>query len=425
LMCGPNCESVQCRGDSACFGVRDINVYGGTSLSASILCDGDRACEGTSVRGANIGAIQCHGARACAHSQMDVACSLPGGCALECLGEASCAADPADPLQPHLPRSAVFRVANSFGLLCAHGACENAAVAMESNVGGSVVCAGVDSCRGAQITVNNVGGVFCTGADGCRDAEILVLNPRNGFVVECTGANGCQGLKLEVVVDDARITELGAIRCAAPNACRGLAASLFKDIPRTQLRVAALECSGAGACRDAMFDVGYNVRFDACACDAAAPGVCQGLLGVTGCLSGLSKLECVTANSCAGMKEALVNPGKDFQVVCGADGSCTDMTLDVAVSDVASTEFLKGIVCGSAGACQGMTLNVNNTDVARLQAGTMDCSPSSACAAAKFNMMNADIEMIKCGVESGAEASCADCTFTVDGVEQVCEVLNV
>merc|ERR1719206_7052 len=425
LMCGPRCESVQCRGDSSCFGVRDIGVYGGTSLGATVLCEGERACESTSVRGRNIGAIQCRGGRSCAHSAFDVACQRPGGCTLECFGDDACAADAPDPAQPHLPRSAVFRVENSFGLSCAHRSCENGAFLFESNVGGAVVCAGQRACRGAQITINDVDGVFCTGADGCRDAEILVLNPRNGFVVECSGENGCANLKLEIVVDDARVTALGAIRCASTDSCRGLSASVFKDIPRTALSVAALECVGAGSCRDAMFDVGFNVRFERCACNDAVNGACANLLGVTGCLAGLSKLECVSEGACRGMHERVVSPAKDFQVVCGSRHSCSEMTLDVEVDSVAQTQFLKGVVWGSASACSGLTLNVNNSDTQRLDAGTIDCSPASACAAAKFSLQNAELEMIKCGVESGAGASCGDCTVTTDGVERVCEVLNV
>ena len=43
IICGPHCQSLNCFGDSSCFGVKDIQLYGSDTVGTHIHCDGGTA----------------------------------------------------------------------------------------------------------------------------------------------------------------------------------------------------------------------------------------------------------------------------------------------------------------------------------------------------------------------------------------------
>eukprot|EP01083_Nonionella_stella_P165333 549763_1 len=70
MICGNpdtgGCDELNCNGDSGCFGVQDIQIYGGAE-GALISCNGDQSCNGTKITGRNIAEIGCTGDGACAN----------------------------------------------------------------------------------------------------------------------------------------------------------------------------------------------------------------------------------------------------------------------------------------------------------------------------------------------------------------------
>ena len=138
------------------------------------------------IDGSNIASIGCRGASSCAQSMVTVACQSspmfgPPGCRLDCLGDSACEG------VAGVPRASRFVVANSMGLLCGHESCRYGSFALNSNMGGRLVCGGDSGCLGASITINNIDAIHCSGEYGCQYAEILVINPQNGFKVSCSG----------------------------------------------------------------------------------------------------------------------------------------------------------------------------------------------------------------------------------------------
>ena len=190
ILCAPDCTDLICNGDSSCYGVRDITINGYHS-GANINCNGDLSCMKTGIIGTNIESILCSGDGSCAYSIFNLEC-LPTGCVLECVGDSSCDADPATPAL-----NAVYSITNSKGMSCSSAACKYATFNLLTNVGGSIICGGYDSCLGSKISATNVAGFKCGGTDSCKNAEILIINPQNEFTVLCQSFHACWGLKLE------------------------------------------------------------------------------------------------------------------------------------------------------------------------------------------------------------------------------------
>ena len=230
-------------------------------------------------------------------------------------------------------------------------------------------------------------------------------------------------MKLEVIVTNPAIDWMESILCRGSGSCKDVQITVTKDVPRWAtnrgLLVGELECESPESCRNGMFDLGAGVQFARCSCGRKSSKSCENLLGVKGCLGGLQKLECVGSGACDGMTETVVNPQRDFQVICGNDNSCTDFTLNIEVdpSRGAVPEFFKGIVCAAPKACNNLRVNINNTSPTRIAGGFVECSPQSSCVSAQFNYHGVDLDYVKCGESS----SCVDCTKVIDGSSRPCE----
>lgn len=279
MICGPNCNSIICNGDSACFGVKNIKIMGDPAIGASLNCNGDLSCQGTYIDGVNVAEMYCTGDSSCAFSKFNIECvvSHGEGCPLLCVGDNSCEGDPTDPR-----KIGHYVIKNSMGMSCSHDSCRRATFIMTSNLGGSITCAGQESCNQADITINNLAGIRCGGVLACLNANMLIMNPQNEFAIMCTGPKGCYGVTIEIMVTDPAINFISTISCISAKGCWGASFTIYKQgaSAANPLQIGELSCGAAGSCVGAVFDLGPFVTVRECRC---ARNACGGLLGVPAC----------------------------------------------------------------------------------------------------------------------------------------------
>jgi len=402
------CTQLNCNGDSSCYGVKHIELQGDATMGADLICNGDVSCMDTVMAGYNMRRVLCTGDWSCALSQIDFQCSTP--CTLECLGDDSCKGHPSNPL-----RRANFRITNSMGMACSHDSCRDATYNLIENKGGSIGCGAEAACTHSMITVDNLEGVFCGGEYACFGSNFLITNPQNGFAVTCTGVAACRNLNLEILVTDPTITHFRGIHCGSVAACKDIRISVTKTHSK-ELVIEEVGCAQAESCRHATFDLSPGVTVGTCACAGGMTMACDNIMGVSGCVSGLQKFECVKT-ACKGMVESVVNPANDFEIICGDPGACEGLKLTINIDGQrGDLKRFKGVTCGTTRACTGMEINVINTGPTTIDAGFFICTSSSACGNVKIMTYNAPFETVECGDSS----SCRLCTYTKDGVTRPC-----
>ena len=416
MQCGtrlsPDCTDLICNGDSGCFGVRDIILYGSIS-GVSINCNGDLSCMRTGIIGYDVSSILCSGDGSCSNSVFNLQCLLPNGCKLECVGDNSCESDP---IIQQL--KSIYTITNSYGLVCAAAACKYSTFLFETNIGGSIICGAYDSCLNSKITINNIDGIMCGGRNSCKNANILIINPQNTFSLSCQSAFSCYNLNIEIVITDPLIKEFRSISCGAISSCEGMKITITKLIPSTMiipidgsrnLLISELICGGMTACKNTIFELSDNISFEQCGCAGGSTRSCQGLIGVDSCSQGLLSFEC-TGNSCQNMKEEIVNPMNGFELICNDPNSCKNFELTIRITSSSNAPTrLGGIRCDQIDSCNGLKVYIINmvTGTARKQvsSGIITCSSTNSCAGAMFVTWYADIDRIDCSVPN----SCTQC----------------
>jgi len=428
MICGPDCSDLVCNGDSGCYGVKDIRLSGGIS-GTNINCNGDVSCQNTGMIGTNIASILCSGDNSCSYSIFNLECLPSIGCILECVGDASCEADP---LIPAL--NAIYTIENSNGMSCSASACKYATFNLLTNIGGSIICGAYDACLSSKIMATNINSIMCGGRDACKDANILIINPKQGFSLSCQSIYSCLGLRLEILITDPLITEFYRISCGAMNACENAQITITKQLPlntiittsgSNDLTIAELSCGGYRACFNTHFYLTPNIAFTQCGCAGGMTQSCDGLLGVESCAQGISKIEC-NGNSCRGMSETIINPRDHFELICSDPNSCKDYTLTIKIEDSPrAPSILNGVTCGSPDACNGMRINIINlksdATINPIPAGTISCGTTNSCRNTIIVTHNADILSIVCGDTT----SCAGCQQWTNMKYNACDSASI
>lgn len=411
MHCGPDCGSIDCNGDSSCYGVKDVIIEGG-ELGAALVCNGDLSCKWTEMRGHHVGGIMCTGDGACAYSKFNFECITEEPCTMLCVGDDSCRSHEDDPA-----KQARFVLQNSFGMKCAHDACRDATFIMLQNLGGDVLCVAEEACHGADISIDNIGIVYCGGIMACKDAHIFVKDPEDGFSILCAGRAACEGMSVEVIVTSPDIHSFRAISCMSPESCKGIKVAINK-VSAGDLLVEELSCGAAMSCQNAVFDLGPNVIFDECRCAPTHTKACENVLGLDKCMpAGIDNIVCDKKGACKGAVEQSTNPSNNFKVICAMDSSCQDMALTV-INDGArrGVTGYGGISCDGSDSCSGMTINYYNGARTRINAGTIACNAPKSCVGTQIHAygMNVDVNCFDA-------SSCEGCTVTWEGLCSRCD----
>jgi len=281
MICGPDCLELVCNGDSGCYGVRDIEIRGSLSSGAVINCNGDISCMNTGIYGINIAKILCSGDNSCSYSIFNLECLPSIGCILECVGDASCEADPS-----LTQLNGIYKIENSFGLTCSIQACRYSIFNLLTNIGGSILCTSFESCYESIITVTNINYLLCGGTSSCKNANILIINPQNGFSLLCQSNESCKNLKIDILITDPSIQSFNGIICGGTSSCESAIIKITKQSTKNnnnQLRITELTCGGNRACFNSIFELTSNIIVSSCRCAGGATNACNGLIGVASC----------------------------------------------------------------------------------------------------------------------------------------------
>lgn len=187
ISCGTRskpCDTFSCNGDSSCFGLGDVRIYGSSSDGASIVCNGDESCNSTVITGQNIAEVECSGDGSCARAHFEFNCLSSEPCTIGCGGDWACAGTPpeSDAATTH------FAITNTAGIECSFEGCQYGTFLLTKNKGGGMIlCSGYHSCYGSTIEINNIEGIICGGSAACSGAHFVVTDPQKGFEVECAG----------------------------------------------------------------------------------------------------------------------------------------------------------------------------------------------------------------------------------------------
>eukprot|EP01084_Bolivina_argentea_P303035 523141_1 len=418
MLCGTakdlGCTDIVCNGDSSCYGVKDIQMYG-DPLGAVLNCNGDISCKWTRVYGINIAGILCTGDGACAFSIFDMTCIIEHGegCPLLCVGDDSCRSLLGDPT-----RQAVFTISNSMGMKCAHDACVDATFHLMTNTGGSIMCTAEEACVRAEIMIDNVEMLMCKGEKACFDAHIFIKNPQEGFSVLCSGRQSCMGLDLEIMVTDPDIGFFRGIICMSPASCKGAHITINGN---HELTFEELTCGAEESCRNLVFDIGPNIIFEECRCAGALTLACDNLLGVDQCMAGMNNIDCKGANGCKNKVTTITNPGNGFELFCPDPSSCENMMLNIYLDGRRrGVDHFGGVWCKAEKACNNLVVNIYNIVVGfHIDAGMVYCDTSNFCTNSTFNLIGADID-----VGCSQANNCKGCTTNVEGKCTKCGTNN-
>eukprot|EP00485_Elphidium_margaritaceum_P000213 CAMPEP_0202696080 /NCGR_PEP_ID=MMETSP1385-20130828/9446_1 /ASSEMBLY_ACC=CAM_ASM_000861 /TAXON_ID=933848 /ORGANISM="Elphidium margaritaceum" /LENGTH=505 /DNA_ID=CAMNT_0049352185 /DNA_START=28 /DNA_END=1545 /DNA_ORIENTATION=+ len=418
MICGSSdgsktCDELNCNGDSGCFGVRDIQIYGSRSDGAVISCNGDESCNSTKIIGSNIKEVICSGDGACARSTFMFNCMTSEPCTLSCGGEESCAGQPdfERALFDDTYLSTQMVIENTAGLECGDQACKYGKFVFLNNVGGgSIFCDGYNACIEAQITINNIESIHCSSADACKDANILVVDPQRGFYVECAAAGACTGLRLQIIVNN-DVDLFQGIMCGDA-ACLGATISVTNNGAQF-LWIESFECESPESCKQTTldFDGGDGgIGFMNCKCGERAIEACTGILGIDSCMSGVTQLNCAGAQSCQNLQQQVPNVANGFQVLCNDVASCRAMWLVILLNNNAAvrTTQIKGYRCGSNEACKDAVIQINNEQSGNVQVvvDKIECFATSSCENATFKIVgNVKINRIICM----SSTACVNC----------------
>eukprot|EP00484_Ammonia_sp_Unknown_P022948 CAMPEP_0197035016 /NCGR_PEP_ID=MMETSP1384-20130603/12919_1 /TAXON_ID=29189 /ORGANISM="Ammonia sp." /LENGTH=513 /DNA_ID=CAMNT_0042465007 /DNA_START=18 /DNA_END=1559 /DNA_ORIENTATION=+ len=416
IICGKpdgsqTCDELNCNGDSGCYGVRDIQIYGSKGGGAVISCNGDESCNSTKITGTNIGEVTCTGDGACARSVFEFSCLPNEPCSIECAGEAACAGQPppADGSTDYLTTH--FSITNTAGILCSDEGCKYGTFELTQNSGGEGIgCEGVDACLEASITINNIEGIICGGTNACKNANILVIDPMQDFEVECSAAGSCEGMKLELVINN-NVDYLKGFGCYGEGSCVDASITIINN-GNQYITVENLECESPGACKRATFDFDGGeggIGFENCMCGEEES--CDGITGIDSCLSGLEKLTCKGQRSCAGLEQQVANVANGFEVICNNIGACQGFWLMILLNNNGrdDTTEIKGYKCGKDQSCKDAVIQLNNEQnrhnvVAYI--AKIECNGVSACENTKFILVgNVIINDLVCSSSS----SCINC----------------
>eukprot|EP01083_Nonionella_stella_P193662 715009_1 len=298
------CTEFHVNGDSAAFGVQNIDVIGSPITGAVINCGGDHACERTGVFGQNIASVQCAGDYACAQSQWDLTCLPNSPCPVNCRGDNACSSGKISETS--------MTVSNTAGLSCADDACYHGIFHLQNNIGGgSIECKGEHACQGVRITINNIESIVCGGVNACKNAQIHVIDPQEDFSLDCTAYGSCQGLDLEIYMSkNSNVSFFKGFHCKGASSCLATSINII-NYSKKSLTIETLECEAQQSCKYAYFNI-INGRFEKCKCGPAIQESCQGTQGIESCFDGLDKLECNGFQSCFNKKQTISNIANDF-----------------------------------------------------------------------------------------------------------------
>ena len=97
------------------------------------------------------------------------------------------------------------------------GACEDGIFILDNNVGESLFCSGVKSCKNGMFTgsdgtkTTNIGGISCTNTESCLNAAINAeCDSENGCEFGCDGANACSATSDDKIFN---ITNVASVGC--------------------------------------------------------------------------------------------------------------------------------------------------------------------------------------------------------------------
>eukprot|EP01084_Bolivina_argentea_P267397 453886_1 len=414
MICGNpdtgGCDELNCNGDSGCFGVQDIQIYGGAE-GALISCNGDQSCNGTKITGRNIAEIGCTGDGACARSTFIFNCLHEEPCLVSCVGDGACAGNkdynPGDSGEgdgDHL--TTFFNIENTAGIDCSAEACQYGYFNLRNNIGGGMIaCTGYGACMEAEITINNIESVICGAAESCKDANFLIIDPQEDFSVECSATDSCSGLSIEVVVTNG-VDFFKEINCGGFG-CVG-AKFMIYNFGEQFINVEILGCEAPSACAGAVFDLDGGIGFEECKCGEDYTKACDGISGIDSCLSGVEKVECSGVGSCNNLQQAIANIANDFELICSDPTACKGFWLMIVLNTNARepVNFVKGYKCDSDEACLNAIIQLNNEqDGVSVVVDKIDCGGVSSCENARF-IVSGDVVIneIVCN-----EQSCDNC----------------
>jgi len=325
------CAAVDCidcialtAGDSALFGVKAVNVYGGTRGGAALICQGVESCAETIVNAEKMNEVQVTGDMGLKNARL-VITDVVGDFKLHCTGMGACEGSVVTIV---IPGSAPGTICNRFAAPTRIGAINcagpEACANMKLNVRNEgcskvyveqLACTEPDSCTGMavkfwgdvelqdcnlgssghSITGNgvaqcyvNLQGLLCQDPLSCLGIRKTLTNPKEAFKLHCGATSSCQNavidiglVSIDLPYPDPNTGEwftyvewFDGFYCSGPSSCAGATIRVDNNQRGKTLEVENIECSAAGACVDTQIITGPDVEIVDAKC--IPPGACAG-----------------------------------------------------------------------------------------------------------------------------------------------------
>ena len=328
-----NVGGVSCGGDNSCAGSTfTMNCVSGGCI---VNVGGDEAAVGATWDITSVRSFTCEGPSACILATITLTCLDNGlGCLIKC--GASCS-------------DATFQVTNSFGVSCSGVAgCRDGLFTLIDNIGGFISCATTESCLRADFittaggNIQNIDSVLCSGVDSCRGALVNVKARNAAFLVSCGASGACFGGTFNI---ETRFNVISSFKCSGMNSCEDATINInrvFNGNNRPVTRIQTIEFGAANAGLGATVNVRSegNIRLDSVLCNSERS-----------CQSITINIDLLSINN---------NVGITLQ--CGGQFSCIGALINIErigipVSAAEINSFNINIACNVGNACIGAQVN--------------------------------------------------------------------
>mmetsp|Transcript_21341 Transcript_21341/g.34306 ORF Transcript_21341/g.34306 Transcript_21341/m.34306 type:complete len:825 (+) Transcript_21341:186-2660(+) len=114
---------------------------------------------------------------------------------------------------------------------------------------GRIACTGTMSCAATKMVSTSIVDLSCIAPDSCRDAEITINDPAMKLNIKCTARSSCEGMKITINYSNSlcgQAVTFGDLRCVGIDSCKNMQFTVNNNACDPMM-IEEIQCI-AGAC---------------------------------------------------------------------------------------------------------------------------------------------------------------------------------